>query len=89
MIPLQNEQIKIGVKKTGAELCEISSTKNGTQFMWNADPEIWGNFAPNLFPIIGMLKEERFYFEGQSYQLPKHGFIRNNTDILLVDLHPH
>jgi galactose mutarotase-like enzyme len=85
MVTLQNDKIKIGVKKTGAELCEISSIKNNTQFMWNAKPDIWGNYAPNLFPIIGMLKEECYFFEGKTYYLPKHGFVRNNTHIQLVE----
>lgn len=80
MVALQNDILKININTTGAELCEISSNKNGTQFMWNADPNIWGNFAPNLFPIVGMLKDETYHFEGESYQLSKHGFVRNNSN---------
>lgn len=85
MVTLQNNPLKICIKKTGAELCEISSKKYGTQFMWNADADIWENFAPNLFPIVGMLKEDTYYFEGKPYQLPKHGFIRNNTNFQIVE----
>jgi galactose mutarotase-like enzyme len=85
MITLQNNQLKIVIKKTGAELCEISSTKNGTQFMWNADSQIWENYAPNLFPIVGMLKDETYYFEGKKYQLSKHGFIRNNYNFQIIE----
>ena len=51
--------------------------------MWNADPIIWGSYAPNLFPIIGALKEDTFTFDGKKYTLPKHGFVRNNEDITL------
>ena len=85
MITLQNNQLKIAIKKTGAELCEISSAKNGTQFMWNADPDIWANYAPNLFPIVGMLKDDTYYFEGKKYELSKHGFIRNNLNFRLIE----
>jgi len=85
MVTLQNDKLKICINITGAELCEISSVKNGTQFMWNANPEIWGNYAPNLFPIIGMLKDESYYFEGKKYQLSKHGFIRNNSNFQIVE----
>ena len=85
MIHLQNDSLKISIKKTDAELCEMSSTKHNTQFMWNANPDIWGSFAPNLFPIIGMLKDERFLFDNKTYQLPKHGFVRNNPNIQIVE----
>ncbi len=85
MLTIQNGKLKIGIKKIGAELCEISSIINGTQFMWNANPDIWGNFAPNLFPIVGMLKEETYYFKGEKYHLSKHGFIRNNPNFQIVE----
>lgn len=83
MYTLKNDKLKISVKKTGAELCEISSLKNKTDFMWHADPNIWGSYAPNLFPIIGALKENQFSFENQKYELPKHGFVRHNQDVVL------
>ena len=84
MYSLENNKIKISIKKTGAELCEISSIKNKTQFMWDANPDIWANYAPNLFPIIGALKNNTYIYNNKSYQLPKHGFIRNNKDLVLI-----
>ncbi|ALJ03784.1 aldose epimerase [Pseudalgibacter alginicilyticus] len=83
MHTLENNKLKISVKNAGAELCEISSVKNNTDFMWNANPNIWAGYAPNLFPIIGALKNGAYFFENEKYTLPKHGFIRNNKDILL------
>ena len=50
MYTLQNDLLKIAIKQTGAELCEISSVKHKTDFMWDANPDVWGSFAPNLFP---------------------------------------
>ncbi|MEO6347123.1 MAG: aldose 1-epimerase family protein, partial [Aquaticitalea sp.] len=85
MLTLQNGLLKIGIKNTGAELCEISSIKHQTEFMWNANPNIWGNFAPNLFPIVGMLKEGIYFFEGKKYSMSKHGFIRNNINFQVVE----
>ncbi|MGC6431572.1 MAG: aldose 1-epimerase family protein [Jejuia sp.] len=84
MYQLQNEKLIIGVKQTGAELCRIASSKNKTEFMWDANPDVWGSYAPNLFPIIGALKDNSYVFEGETYQLPKHGLIRNNS---YVELH--
>ncbi|MEP5339563.1 MAG: aldose 1-epimerase family protein [Algibacter sp.] len=85
MHSIENDKLKISVKNTGAELCEISSVKNKTDFMWNANPDVWGSFAPNLFPIIGALKDNNYIHEHVIYSLPKHGFIRNNDAIKLIE----
>ena len=83
MYTLENNKLKIGVKKAGAELSQISSVKNTNEFMWDANPAIWANHAPNLFPIIGALKNDSYIFEDNTYQLVKHGFIRYNKDVVL------
>ncbi|AUS06989.1 aldose 1-epimerase family protein [Pseudotamlana carrageenivorans] len=83
MFTLENEYLEIAVKKTGAELCQIRAKNHQTDFMWDANPEIWNSYAPNLFPIIGALKDGTYMFEGQSFQLPKHGLVRNNPDVTL------
>ena len=85
MYTLENDKLKIAVKKTGAELCEIKSVKHKTDFMWDANPAVWGSFAPNLFPIIGALKEDTYTFDNQKYTLPKHGFFRKNNHVKLID----
>ncbi len=80
---IQNEFFHIEVLAKGAELCSIKSIPTNQEFIWQADPEIWGSHAPNLFPVIGCLKEDGFIHEGKEYPMPKHGFIRNNEDIQL------
>lgn len=85
MYSIANSKIKISVKKTGAELCEISAVKSKTDFLWNANPDVWGSFAPNLFPIIGALKDGGYIYENKIYTLPKHGFIRNNDAIKCIE----
>ncbi|MDD7887275.1 aldose 1-epimerase family protein [Flavivirga sp. 57AJ16] len=85
MLTLENEKLKIAIKKRGAELCKITSVKDEIDFMWHANPEIWGSYAPNLFPIIGALKDGTYFFENKKYTLPKHGFIRNNDTLVLEE----
>lgn len=80
---IQNEFLKIEVLEKGAELCSIKSVSSDQEFMWQADPGIWGSHAPNLFPVIGCLKENGFIHKGKEYPMPKHGFIRNNENIQL------
>ncbi|WP_372938310.1 aldose 1-epimerase family protein [Seonamhaeicola sp.] len=83
MYSIENNKLKVAIKKTGAELCKITSVKNNTEFMWDGNPNIWSGIAPNLFPIIGALKENSYMFENKIYTLPKHGFVRHNEDIEL------
>ncbi|MDG1728351.1 MAG: aldose 1-epimerase family protein [Algibacter sp.] len=83
MYTLKNDKLEIAIKKIGAELCKIASIKNKTDFMWHADPEVWSSYAPNLFPIIGALKDNTYVFENTHYELPKHGFVRHNEAITL------
>ena len=85
MFTLESKKLKIAVKKTGAELFKITSIKDDIDFMWDANPEVWGSYAPNLFPIIGALKDDTYLFENQKYTLSKHGFIRNNDKVTLQE----
>ncbi|GAB1855988.1 aldose 1-epimerase family protein [Flavobacteriaceae bacterium MHTCC 0001] len=80
---LQNDKLKIEVLKKGAELSRITAVKHNTEFMWDANPDVWGSYAPNLFPIIGTLKDGEFVFENVHYKLPKHGLVRNNDTVEL------
>lgn len=80
---LENETLSISVKLIGAELCSIKKIETGTEYIWQANPEIWGSHAPVLFPVIGGLKNGRFIFEGNEYSMPKHGIFRNNKNVIL------
>lgn len=81
MLTIQNDSFKLSVTKIGAELCSLFSKTKNVEFMWQANPSIWGSHAPVLFPIIGCLKNGKFLFEGKEYSVPKHGFIRNNKTL--------
>ncbi|APY12646.1 aldose epimerase [Seonamhaeicola sp. S2-3] len=85
MYSIENNKLKVAIKKTGAELCKITSVKNNTEFMWDGNPDIWNGTAPNLFPIIGALKENSYTYENKIYTLPKHGFVRHSEDIELFE----
>lgn len=84
MHSIRNNKFNVSVKKTGAELYSFLSLKTNIEYIWSANPEVWNAHAPNLFPVIGCLKEDGFLFKGQEYNCPKHGFIRNNKKVTLV-----
>ena len=83
MHTIKNEFLEISVKQSGAELCSIKSVESGKEFMWDANPKIWGSSSPVLFPIVGGLKNNCFFYKENSYNLPRHGFVRNNDSVFL------
>jgi galactose mutarotase-like enzyme len=82
----KNSEIEIAVRQPGAELSSIKSLKSGIEYMWGCDPAIWNSTAPILFPIVGGLKENSYLWKGEKYSLKKHGFIRENPDLLLTGI---
>ncbi|MDT0676218.1 aldose 1-epimerase family protein [Autumnicola musiva] len=82
---ISNEHLKISILEKGAELCSIKNLTTGKEHLWQANPEIWNSHAPNLFPIIGILKDGFFLYKGEKYEMPKHGMLRNNKNIRLKE----
>ncbi|MGM0933185.1 MAG: aldose 1-epimerase family protein [Bacteroidota bacterium] len=83
MHQIKNEFLSIAVNPVGAELSSIKNLETGIEHLWQGNPEIWASQAPNLFPVIGVLKNGEYTFEGKTYKMPKHGFVRYNKNIRL------
>lgn len=79
---IESSSLKVSIQKTGAELCSIISKETGKEYIWQADPKVWGSHAPVLFPIIGGLKDGFYTFEGKSYKISKHGIVRGNSNMI-------
>ncbi len=73
---LENSTIKITVSTDGAELHSIKGKREGTEYLWNGNPEFWKYHAPHLFPIVGKLVDSEYRVDGESYEMPPHGFAR-------------
>lgn len=82
---ISNEHLEVSILQKGTEICSIRSLKTGREYMWQANPDIWGSHAPVLFPAIGAIKNKEATINGQSYAVPRHGFVRHNEDIVLID----
>ena len=80
---IQNNELIIKVKSFGAELSSVFSTKNNIEYIWQANPNLWPRHAPHLFPIVGKLKNNSFDYLNINYQLPQHGFARDNEFICI------
>ena len=83
MPTIQNDLLSIDIKTVGAELSKISAVKNNNQFLWHADPKVWGSHAPNLFPIIGSMKDDSYTYNDKLYNMIKHGFVRHNDKMIV------
>lgn len=82
----KNSELEIAVRRPGAELSSIKSLKSGLEYIWDFNPSIWNSTAPVLFPIVGPLLDGYYLWEGEKYNLPRHGFIRDNPLLLLTGI---
>lgn len=77
MFTIDNQQLRVTIVPKGAELQSIFHKGLQTEYMWSGDPAFWGKHSPLLFPIVGTLKDNTYYFAGKPYHLSRHGFARD------------
>lgn len=76
--PIENEHLLVKIKSTGAELASIINNQTQLEYMWGAGPA-WAKSSPILFPIVGTLKDNTYTYKNKTYQLPRHGFARDEA----------
>jgi galactose mutarotase-like enzyme len=81
---LQNNLVSVKINSFGAELMSMFSKETDIEYIWQADEKVWARHAPNLFPIVGKLKDGEFIYQDKSYQLSQHGFARD-SEFICVD----
>jgi galactose mutarotase-like enzyme len=69
--------IRATVKAEGAELCSLKNAE-GLELLWQAG-SAWLRHSPNLFPIVGKLKNDELRHQGKIYPMTQHGFARDMT----------
>ncbi len=74
---LENEAFHLEFNEAGAEMSSWKSKKDGTEYVWQGDPEIWPRRAPVIFPIVGRLKGKKYTVGGKEYEITQHGFGRD------------
>src|SRR5438094_8650800 len=79
MYNIQNDSLKVGIDEKGAELKSIVLRISNLEYMWSGDPAYWAKTSPVLFPIVGTLKGNRYFFNDKPYNLSRHGFARDKT----------
>ena len=73
---LSNDLLTVSIQDAGAQLCSVRSA-GGTEYLWQADPAVWGRHAPLLFPLIGRLQDSQYTLDGRAWSISTHGFARD------------
>ena len=76
LITLKNSSLTVTIEDRGAQLTSVKAP-DGTEYIWQADPAVWGRHSPNLFPVIGRLHDDRYTLAGKPHTMPMHGFCRD------------
>jgi galactose mutarotase-like enzyme len=79
MIDLHNEFLNVSIDPKGAEMQMLCRKADDLNYLWKGDPAFWGKHSPVLFPIVGALRGNTYFYEGKSYTLPRHGFARDKV----------
>ncbi|MBH9552609.1 aldose 1-epimerase family protein [Inhella gelatinilytica] len=72
MIELRHGHCSARISSRGAELQSLR--RRDEELLWQADPAVWGQHAPWLFPFVGRLRAGGFTHGGKHYRMPIHGF---------------
>lgn len=82
------EQIKLSstdsearINVLGAELSSFNYKKQ--EYIWQANPAVWGRHAPILFPIVGKLRHNSYTFQEKTYTMGQHGFARDRKFVVV------
>lgn len=63
------------VRTKGAQITSFKGP-DGREVMWQADPAVWAQHAPVLFPVCGSVRDGKIVIAGKTYPMNKHGFTR-------------
>ena len=74
---IKNEYIKAKIKSFGAELNSLQKIDDSLEYIWQGDKEFWSRHSPILFPIVGRLKNDSYFYKNQKYNMSQHGFARD------------
>ena len=78
MITLKSDKLTVQISEYKAEVKSMKTT-DGTEYMWQGGGDFWEGTAPNLFPIVGRLRDGYYTIDGKKYELGMHGFSYTST----------
>lgn len=73
--------LSASISSKGAELQSLKL--NGVEYLWQANPALWGKHAPVLFPIVGSIRNGRADSAEGPCTMDRHGLARINEHELV------
>ncbi len=77
MLKIENNIAEACFYTKGAELCSFKMKDTATEYIWQGSAQYWNKHSPILFPIVGSLKDGKYHYNGNIYNLSRHGFARD------------
>ena len=74
---IKNSFISAKIDSFGAQLNSLRKNNQSIEYIWQANAEYWNRHAPILFPIVGRLKEDSYFYKDKKYNMTQHGFARD------------
>jgi galactose mutarotase-like enzyme len=78
-VRISNGMLTAQISEKGAEIISLYHNALRLEYIWQRDPAYWEKSSPILFPIVGALKDGKYFFEEHEYTLPRHGFARDHV----------
>lgn len=72
---LSNAKIFAEIDSLGAEL--VALKREGEDILYTKHPDFWQRQSPVLFPIVGGLKDKKYFYNNEEFSLSQHGFARD------------
>lgn len=81
---ISNKNLEVKINSFGAELISLKNLDKNIEYMWQKNPQYWNKCSPVLFPFVGAIKNNQYFYNGDKYLFSsKHGFARDNKFELL------
>ena len=72
---IENNKFKAAIDEHGAQLTHLYNKDDGNfDYIWN-NISVWPKHAPILFLAIGRSEKDKYFCNGQEYEMPQHGFV--------------
>jgi galactose mutarotase-like enzyme len=79
---IKNKFIQVKINSFGAELNSLKRVDTNLEYLWQGNPQYWNRHSPVLFPIVGRLKDDSYFYKNKKYSMTQHGFARDNEFLL-------
>lgn len=76
-VELKRGEYTAVVDTLGGELVSFRDGQ-GVEYIWQGDAKSWPGQNPNLFPIVGALKNDTVLVDGKPFHMSRHGFARRS-----------